>query len=166
MRQHKAGAAETEKETKTMQLSENFTREEFELEGPMPEESVPAFTFLCVNILEPTRRQFGQPMKVTSGHRTPEGNADAHGNAHSEHVSTANWCAADWEIPGWADLRGVFDWIRLNSGLPFHIVTLEHQVGGADVIHISWNADADRAARVAKEGATHNSTGYIEWTVA
>ncbi len=148
------------------QFSENFTRKEFELSGPMPEESVLAFAFLCVNVLEPIRRQFGRPMKITSGDRRPEANADAHGNAHSEHVSTLNYCAADFEIPGWDDLRGVFDWIRLNSGLPFHIVTLEHSAGGADVIHISWNVDSDARARQAKEGATHNSTGYIDWAVA
>lgn len=147
-----------------MDLSEHFTREEFELEGPMPEESVPAFTFLCANILEVIRRWVDQAMKVTSGHRTREGNADAHGNAHSEHISTATYCAADFEIPGWTDLRGVFDWIRLNSGLPFHIVTLEHGQGG-DVIHISWNADVDASAREAKEGATRNATGYIGWAV-
>jgi len=147
-------------------FSEHFTRKEFELEGPMPDESVPAFIFLCQNILEPTRRQFGEPMGVTSGHRTPEGNADAHGNAHSEHVSTSKYCAADWTMRRFEkDMRGVFDWIRLNSGLPFHIVTLEHGEQG-DVIHISWNAEADRSARKAKEGATHNASGYIEWTVA
>ena len=146
-------------------FSLHFAREEFELEGPLPDESVPAFTFLCQNILEAIRRQFDQAMKVTSGHRTPEGNADAHGNAHSEHVSTATYCAADFEMPGWTDLRGVFDWIRLNSGLRFHHVTLEHGAGG-DVIHISWNADAGASARLAKEGATHNSSGYIEWAVA
>jgi hypothetical protein len=146
-------------------FSEHFTRGEFELEGPMPEESVPAFIFLCQNVLEVIRRWFDRPMKVTSGHRTPEGNADAHGNAHSEHVSTADYCATDFEIPGWADLRGIFDWIRLNSGLPFHIVTLEHGANGVDVIHISWNAEVGPSARLAKEGATHNATGYIEWAV-
>src|SRR5947209_5127620 len=139
-----------------MQCSEHFAREEFELEGPMPEESVEAYTFLAQNILEPTHRQFGEPMEVTSGHRTEEGNADAHGNAHSEHVSTADYCAADWTMPRFrADMRGVFDWIRLNSGLPFHHVTLEHGAAG-DVIHTSWNRL--NPARIAREGATHNST--------
>lgn len=146
-----------------MQLSENFTREEFELEGSqMPEECVPAFTFLAENVLEPIRAQFGEPMEITSGYRTPEGNADAHGNAHSEHVAAADYCAADWNIAG-ADLRAVFDWIRLRSGLPFHIITLEHGAHG-DVIHTSWNRFATE--RLAKEGATHNATGYIDWAVA
>jgi len=145
------------------QLSENFRREEFEKEGPMPEECVPAFQFLSENILEPIRAQFGEPMDVTSGYRTPEGNADAHGNAHSEHVATADYCAADWIDPGAHDLRQIFDWIRLQSGLPFHHVTLEHGAA-SDVIHISWNRNATE--RLAKEGATHNATGYIDWTVA
>ncbi|HEV1992513.1 MAG TPA: D-Ala-D-Ala carboxypeptidase family metallohydrolase [Candidatus Dormibacteraeota bacterium] len=150
-----------------MQLSENFTREEFELEGPMPEECVPAFTFLAEQILEPIRQKFGEAMEVTSGYRTPEGNADAHGNAHSEHIATESYCAADWKIASLhADMRAVFDWIRLSSGLPFHIVTLEHGQSG-DVIHISWNRDAfSTGEREAKEGATHNASGYIGWAVA
>ena len=146
------------------QLSPNFAREEFELEGPMPEESVEAYTFLAVHILEPTRAQFDEPMEVTSGHRNEQGNAEAHGNAHSEHISTSDYCACDWTMPRFQkDLRGVFDWIRLNSGLPFHIVTLEHGQHG-DVIHISWNRFAEQ--RQAKEGATHNAGEYIGWAVA
>ncbi|HXM32286.1 MAG TPA: D-Ala-D-Ala carboxypeptidase family metallohydrolase [Chthoniobacterales bacterium] len=151
------------------QLSENFTRKEFELEGPMPEECVAAFAFLAENILEPIRAHFGEAMEITSGYRTPEGNADAHGNAHSEHVATADYCAADWKIASFEpDMRPVFDWIRLSSGLPFHIVTLEHGAPESgelrEIIHISWNRDA--AAREAKEGATHNASGYIDWAVA
>jgi hypothetical protein len=147
-----------------MQVSQHFTREEFEKEGPMPEECVPAFAFLAEQLLEPTRMQFDEPLEITSGYRDEAGNADAHGNAHSEHVATADYCAADFTIARFrADLRGVFDWIRLNSGLRFHHVTLEHGAGG-DVIHISWNRDADR--RIAKEGATHNASGYIDWAVA
>jgi hypothetical protein len=147
-----------------MQLSEHFAREEFELEGPMPEESVEAYIFLAENILEPTHRQFYEEMLVTSGHRGNAGNAAAGGNKNSEHKSTADYCAADWIMLRFhRDMRGVFDWIRLNSGLPFHIVTLEHGQHG-DVIHISWNRFA--TTRVAKEGATHNASGYIEWAVA
>jgi hypothetical protein len=150
-------------DTQKQQLSANFTREEFELEGPMPESSVPAFEFLANRILEQIRLQFSEPMEITSGHRSEAGNAEANGNPHSEHVSTPDYCAADWTMPRFkADMRGVFDWIRLSSGLPFHIVVLEHGKSG-DVIHTSWHRDA--SSRVAKEGSTHNASPYIEWAI-
>lgn len=146
-----------------MQLSTNFQREEFELEGPMPEECVAAYTFLAVNILEKIRAHFEEEMEITSGDRNAAGNAAAHGNEHSEHMATADYCAADWTMPRFrGDMRGIFDWIRLHSGLPFHIVTLEHG-DSEDVIHISWNRDATE--RLAKEGATHNAAPYVEWAV-
>jgi hypothetical protein len=146
------------------QLSPNFTRAEFEHSGPMPEECVPIFEQFCVRILEQIRLQFDQPMEITSGDRRPEANAACAGNLHSEHISTPRYCAGDFTIPLWRkDLRGVFDWIRLNSGLPFHHVTLEHGAGG-DVIHISLNLD--NQDRIAKEGATHNASGYVDWAVA
>lgn len=146
-----------------MQLSENFQREEFERSGPMPDECIAIFQELCVRILEPIRAQLGRPLEVTSGDRRPNANAACAGNLHSEHISTPEYCAADFEVPGVGDLREAFDWIRLRSGLPFHHVTLEHG-SGPDVIHVSINLD--NAERIAKEGATHNATGYIDWSVA
>ncbi len=148
-----------------LQLSANFKRSEFEHSGPMPEECLDIFRHLCQRVLEPIRSQFVQPLRVTSGDRRPEANEACHGNLHSEHIATPMYCAADFEIEGWADLRGVFDWIRLNSGLPFHHVTLEHSTsGGPDVIHVSINLE--NAERIAKEGQTNNAGAYVDWSVA
>src|SRR6266478_3654231 len=70
-----------------MKLSEHFEREEFEKESPMPETSVQAYRFLALNILEPIRAQFGEPLEVTSGDRRSAANQACHGDQHSEHVS-------------------------------------------------------------------------------
>jgi len=149
---------------KAEQLSANFKRGEFERSGPMPDECLDIFRHLCQWILEPIRTQFDQPLEVTSGDRREAANDACNGNLHSEHVATPRYCAADWKIAAWRDLRGVFDWIRLNSGLPFHHVTLEH-AGDHDVIHISVNLDAS-GVRIAKEGKTENAGEYIDWSVA
>src|SRR6266446_2907326 len=147
-----------------MKLSEHFEREEFEKEGPMPETSVQAYRFLALNILEPIRAQFGEPLEVTSGDRRSAANQACHGDQHSEHVSTADYCAADWTIRKFQqDMRPVFDWIRLHSLLPFHNVVLEHGKNG-DVIHVSWSRFTNM--RVAKERATHNASPPIGWSVA
>ena len=52
-----------------MVLTEHFTLEEFELDGPMPQECVYLYTKLCEMLLEPLRVHYGQPIIVTSGYR-------------------------------------------------------------------------------------------------
>lgn len=145
-----------------MYLSPNFRREEFEKDGPMPDEVLPSYSRLAVSVLEPVRKQFEESIDITSGFRTPAANAAARGVPNSEHMATSQWAAADFEIVKYrADMRPVFDWMRM-SNLPFHQVTLEHGENG-DVIHVSVNETA--MARQAMEGATHNTEPYKAWPV-
>lgn len=145
------------------QLSKNFSREEFERGATMPDECVPSYSALSQMILEPIRAHFGRELVITSGYRSPQTNAQAHGVSNSQHMATATFCAADFFLGSMKmDMRPVFDWIRLQSGLPFDQVTLEHGVNG-DVIHISWTSTPPR--REALEGATHNQTKYSSWPV-
>ena len=140
-------------------LSDHFARGEFELDGPMPDAIVGIYRTLCVEILEPIRAHAGSPIEITSGYRSPQANAAAHGVSTSQHVATPNYCAADFAVAG-ADMRALFDWIRSASGLPFDQVILEH--GAAiDVIHISYSRAYAR--REALEGATQNRTAYTRW---
>ena len=143
-----------------MNLSEHFEQSEFEIDGPMPSECIPAFTALCA-VLEPIRTQFGLPIAVTSGYRSAAANAAAHGVPNSEHVASADTCAADWWMVG-QDMRAVFDWIRLDSGLRWGQCILEHGTHN-DIIHLSINP---RLQRDALEGATANRTGYQRWPVS
>ncbi|MGH7936118.1 MAG: D-Ala-D-Ala carboxypeptidase family metallohydrolase [Chthoniobacterales bacterium] len=138
------------------QLSLHFVRNEFEHDGPMPAECVDTYKYLCSVILEPIRAKFNSSITVTSGYRDPAANAATHGVAHSQHEATANYCAADFAIGG-QDMRAAFDWIRLESGLPFDQLILEHGASG-DIIHISWAKAFQR--REALEGATHNQSAY------
>ena len=144
-----------------MVLSEHFDQSEFELDGALPETCVSVFQKLCSSLLEPIRSQFNLPITVTSGYRSPAANAAAHGVPNSEHVASADTCAADWYIVG-QDMRAVFDWIRLSSGLRWGQVILEHGTHN-DIIHLSVNP---RLQRDALEGATANRTGYQRWAVS
>lgn len=144
-----------------MKLSEHFDSSEFERDGAqMPQECVSAFTSLCLNILEPIRAHVGQPLVITSGYRSPEENQEAHGVSNSQHVAAKDHCATDWKILGQADLRDVFDWIRLESGLQCDQVILEHG-SDHDVIHVSWVIEGPRM--MAMEGATANQSAYTKW---
>jgi hypothetical protein len=142
-----------------VQLSDHFSLEEFEKDGPIPAECVPAFQHLCVDVLEPTRQQFGVPFAVTSGYRDPQANTEAHGQPNSEHMATKDWCAADFFPSG--SVREVFDWMRNSPALPFHQLILEHGANGSSVIHVSWNR-LKPGMRSVLEGATHNAEPYVK----
>lgn len=126
-----------------MNLSPNFHREEFEHDGPMPEEAVASYIALCQTVLEPIRERFGAAL-ILSGYRPPLVNREVGGVPNSQHVATADYCAADFEIPG-KTMRDVFDWTRLESRLIWDQLILEHG-DISDLIHASWSKSPRREA--------------------
>lgn len=144
-------------------LSEHFDRTEF---GDVPDECLPTLTFFCQNILEPIRSYVVRPLIITSGYRSPEENAAAHGVTDSEHIYTPEHCAADFTfdtaIGSMLSKRIVFDWIRTNPYLPYHQVILEFGNGGTSIIHISFNKTT-MYARSALEGRTNNASPYMRF---
>lgn len=146
-----------------MSLSPHFDLIEFEPDGPAPSETVPLYTSLCSEILEPIRARVNQPIIVTSGYRDDAANAAAGGVLHSQHDCVAPWtfCAADFKIDSQPDLRNLFDWVRLKSGLPVDQLILEHGTSGHDILHASWVTGTPR--REALEGDTANRSGYTSW---
>jgi hypothetical protein len=146
-----------------MKFSEHFEREEFEKDGPMPEECVPIYIFICVRILEPIRSTFSEPLEITSGYRPPDVNVAIHGAINSEHKATKTYGATDFKILSMPNMRPVFEYVRL-SHLPFHQVILEHGDDETDIIHVSYNKAT--IARQALEGHENNATPYIAWRVA
>lgn len=146
-----------------MQLTEHFKREEFELAGPMPDECVPMYTVLAHNLLELVRIHFKIPVEITSGYRPPSDNEEAHGVKNSQHMATADYCAADFKFKDAAlDMRSAFDWIRLHKDLVWDQVILEHGVH-SNVIHLSVTRTTNR--RMALEGDTANRSAYSPWSV-
>lgn len=150
-------------------LSEHFAQSEFENDAPVPADCVAALTALCQDILEPIRAYVKRPITITSGYRTPEANAAAHGVSDSEHIYSPDKCAADFTFATTfgmlMSMRVCFDWIRNNLTLPFHQVILEHNATGQSIIHISYNRTT-LPVRQALEGATHNASPYTHWECA
>lgn len=154
-----------------MNFSPHFTLGEFErnsrgLPNIIPPELYPVFTALCIDLLEPIRGRFGRPMHITSGYRSKELNGLVGGSNKSHHKATKDYCAADFQIPG-LPLQEVFDWIRLQSGLPFDQVILERgheeRHENEDCIHISY---LGKPRRMALEGFTANKGRYLARYVA
>jgi len=141
-----------------MQLSLHFNSAEFERDRcSMPGGAAMAYRQLCETLLEPLRAEFAEPFVITSGYRSPEINAEIGGAPSSQHIATAEYCAADgYFVSHRRSMQPVFDWLRMKSGLAFDQLILEHGKYG-DVIHISWSR---RPRRMALEGATFNQSAY------
>ena len=78
-----------------MNLSENFTLEELtasytarsrKINNTPNEMQIENLTRLCVEILQPIRNHWGNPLIVTSGFRSPELNMVVGGSATSQHL--------------------------------------------------------------------------------
>jgi hypothetical protein len=148
----------------SMQLTPHFAREEFELDGKMPDECVPMYTVLCHNLIEVIRAHFGMAMEITSGYRPPAANEAAHGVKNSQHVATEDYCAADFKFVGRTDMRPCFDWVRQQTSLVWDQLIMEHDPGASDIIHISVTRTVNR--RMALEGSIENLSAYTPWPVA
>jgi hypothetical protein len=141
-----------------MKLTEHFTDTELGVAGA-DERLIYNATFLCSHILERIRDEFG-PVHVHDGYRSPEHNASVGGKPTSYHQFNGTQAAADIDVLP-TSYHECFDWIRLESGLPFDKVILETNASGvAAAIHIQ----VDTAAvprRLAYTGSTGAGTVYV-----
>jgi len=151
-----------------MNLTPNFKLSEFMTDAEIPQECIPIFLILARDILEPLRTVAGKPLIITSGYRSMETNEAAHGQPNSEHVATANQCAADFKIDiddiiaRITATRALFDYARLNSTLPYHQLIMER--GPASVIlHVSVNK-LKPGVRSVLVGSENNATPYVTWS--
>ncbi|MCI0352574.1 MAG: D-Ala-D-Ala carboxypeptidase family metallohydrolase [Acidobacteriales bacterium] len=148
-----------------MRVSPNFTREELErnsrgLPNELSVETLMSYKIVCEFLLEPIRARFG-PLRITSGYRSPALNEAVGGSPLSQHKATGDYAACDFQPVVKTPLETVFDWIRLESGLPFDQVILErgreerHEYD--DCIHISWRR---QPRRMAMAGEVQNRGPY------
>jgi len=139
-------------------LTAHFHLSEFEHGATIPDECIPIFVELCAKILEPIRAVFDKPIIITSGYRSPESNAEAHGQPNSEHLATPIKCACDFYLQG-IGMRFVFDFLRNSPVFPYHQLILEGDAQGGSIIHISINK-AMPGVRSVLTGSTHNKSAY------
>lgn len=140
-------------------LSPNFSEFEFNVAGADPRIIANA-KYLAENVLEPIRKQFSDPIHITSGYRPELQNQAVHGVSDSEHLYDDDHAAVDFVIPG-IPLTHVFNWIRQVSQLPFRQVILEYENGSPACVHISARSGGNDKHQ-ALVGQTHNSGAYHE----
>ena len=117
-----------------MQLTEHFADTELGVAGADPR-LIQNASFLCLGVLEPLRLQFG-PVAVHDGYRDLAHNLRVGGKLDSYHLFIGGQAAADISVTG-EGCDAVFDWLRLESGLPFDKVILERNAQGfSATVHI------------------------------
>jgi zinc D-Ala-D-Ala carboxypeptidase len=146
-----------------MKISEHFTAEELGVvHGTQQYENARA---LCEQVLEPVRAHFGAVLVVHCGQRSDQHNAAVGGKAQSWHLFRGGRAAADFHVVG-VDLKRAFDWMRLESRLPFDKVILESAPNGTPAcIHVQMDRLAP-ARRLAFSGSTGAGTVYRPEVVA
>lgn len=129
-----------------MRLSENFILAEFtksqtairrSINNKPKQEHLDALRALCSNILEPLRKHYGKPVKVSSGYRSRTLNAAIGGSNTSQHSLGQ---AADIEVEG-VDNRELAKWIQAH--LPFDQLILEgakRNDPNAGWVHVSYGS--------------------------
>jgi hypothetical protein len=143
-----------------MQLSPHFADTELGVAG-CEQRLIANATVLCEKLLEPVRAKFGS-IAVDDGYRDPGHNARVGGACDSQHLYEAGNAAADIRVivPVTGGLQTVFDWIRLDSKLPFDQVILEFSKGAPACVHLSYDSGKAAQRREALVGETNGQGSY------
>jgi Peptidase M15 len=149
-----------------MSLSRFFTLEEMTVSStakalglsnlPTPEHEE-QLRRLANAVLDPLREAAGEPLKVTSGYRSAQVNANIRGASKtSQHLLGQ---AADLQ-PTQMSVLDLFKLV-VKQGLPFDQVIFEAKNASSKWVHVSHSEGANRGEiRVAQFDANGNPTGY------
>ncbi len=148
-------------------LSEHFTWAELNV-ADAEERIQQNAEFLAQTLLEPMRAQWG-PLRITSGYRSRLHNSAVGGEPGSWHLCAGGEAAADVQSLGVmlridpaypTAIEAIFDWLRLQSALPFDKVILEVDADGKpEIVHVQVARDVGEPVeprRLAYRGSTHN----------
>jgi hypothetical protein len=140
-----------------MQLTDHFEDTELGVAG-CDERLVANARYICAELLEPLRVKFG-PILVHDGYRDPGHNSRVGGKPASFHLFDDGKSAADVSSSTAAN-KTLFDWLRLESGLPFDKVILEYNPAGfAATVHLQIDSGTP-PRRQAFTGSTGAGTVY------
>ena len=112
-------------------------------------------TELCTQVLEPTRRNFGKPMVISSGYRSEELCEAIGSSKNSQHAKGE---AADFEMFG-VDNKELAKYIKNN--LVFDQLILEFynpDDPSSGWVHCSYSKEENR-----KQSLLYNGKNYTEW---
>lgn len=124
------------------QLSEHFTLAEMtfsmtaeicHIDNTPPPTAVTCLTTLCTQVLEPTRKVWGKPMRINSGYRCKELNQAVGGVSNSYHLKGA---AADIHVDNSAE-GSALSLLLLQQKLTDLVILEKHK--GRYWVHVQWS---------------------------
>jgi len=139
------------------ELTKSQTAERKGIDNKPTLEHIENLTELCTQILEPTRRNFGKPMIITSGYRSEDLCVAIGSKTTSQH---AKGQAADFEMIG-LDNKSLAKYIKNN--LVFDQLILEFYTPNdpsSGWVHCSYNKDENR-----KEALLYDGKEYTQWII-
>ena len=114
---------------------------------------------ICQNIMDPIRKHYGKPIRVTSGYRCPTLNKSIGGSSRSQHCALNNDAAIDFEFYDMdMDLEEVFKWITEESKLPIDQCIAEFLPHGW--IHISYKKIGENRQKITRAKKVNGKTTY------
>ena len=150
-----------------MQLSKNLSLSEMIISDSakragisnMPsEEHLANMKKLAMNIFQPIREHFNQPIHISSGYRSTELNKLIGGAASSQHSSGE---AMDIDMDGSTISNAqIFDWIKHN--LVFDQLIWEFGTdANPDWVHVSYESTGKQRKQILKGVKKNGKTSYI-----
>lgn len=152
-----------------MQLSKNLSLSEMIISDSakraglsnMPtEEHLANMKKLAMNVFQPIREHFNQPIRISSGYRSVELNKLIGGVASSQHSSGE---AMDIDMDGSTISNAqIFDWIKHN--LVFDQLIWEFGTdANPDWVHVSYESIGKQRKQILKSIKKNGKTSYINY---
>jgi len=139
------------------ELTKSQTAERKGISNKPTLEHIENLTELCTQVLEPTRRNFGKPMVITSGYRSEELCEAIGSKTTSQHAKGE---AADFEMFG-LDNRSLAKYIKNNLIFDQLILEFYNQDDpSSGWVHCSYNKEENR-----KEALLYNGKEYTQWII-
>lgn len=142
-----------------VKLSPNFNLNEFVVTStgldniPGPEE-IENLRLLVQKILQPLRTYLNQPIKISSGYRSPLVNTAIGGSKTSQHSKGQ---AADFSVPGLTNAQIIEAIRKLN--LPYDQV-IDEQLRGKHWVHVSYVKNGGRKQWMTARDGANGGTVY------
>ena len=139
------------------ELTKSQTAERKGISNKPTLEHIENLTELCNNILEPTRRNFGKPIVITSGYRSEELCEAIGSKTTSQHAKGE---AADFEMFG-LDNKSLAKYIKNNLIFDQLILEFYNQDDpSSGWVHCSYSKEENR-----KEALFYNGKEYTQWSI-
>jgi hypothetical protein len=151
-----------------MQLSEHFTYAELTrsttavrkgLSNAPTKEHAANLVQLCNEVLEPLRKLYGRPIRISSGYRSPALNKAVGGSASSHHCYGM---AVDIDQGNVAENMKIFNLLKAYGTFTQLIYEFGNLEDGPDWVHVSFDKD-DLSREILRAVQVNKKTQYLKY---